>query len=128
MKKWIIPLAYPFASAFYFLLIGALAFLGNGDGTGYGGVVIILGGITLYCVILVPTICFLYSKLFLSGQKLALLFTLYPSLLITLPYIILFAKERETIVYSIILFVWCELWTLLGSIKFKRKTTKQDTR
>ena len=30
-------------------------------------------------------------------------------------------NESETFVYSAILFVWCELWTLLGLIKFKRK-------
>ena len=126
MKKWLVPLIFPVISIVVFLLIGAAGVLGNGDGTGYGGVVIILGGIIIYCVLAIPTMCFLYSKRCLLEQRFRFLFTLYQSVLITLPYFILFSKENETIVYSIILFVWCELWALLGLVKFKRKKTKQD--
>lgn len=124
MKKWLVPLVYPFISVFVFLLIGAVGVWGNGDGTGYGGVVIVLGGIIVYCVIAIPVMCFLYSKCCLLEQRFRFLFTLYQSFLITLPYFILFLKENETIVYSIILFLWCELWALFGMIKFNRKTTK----
>lgn len=126
MKKWLIPIAYPFISIVAFLLSGAAGVLGNGDGTGYGGAVIVLFGLIVYGVIVIPLICFLYSKRCLSGQKFRFLFTLYQSLLITLPYFILFLKDNETIGYSISLFAWCELWSLLGFVKFKHKAKKQD--
>jgi len=32
----------------------------------------------------------------------------------------------KTIVYSILLYSWCELWALLGLLKFKSKNAKQD--
>ena len=121
MKKWLFPIAYAIISIVIFLLIGVLGVCGNGDGTGYGGVVIILCGIIFYCPIIVPAMCLVYSKRCLSGERFRVLFTLYQSLLISLPYLILFIKDNETFLYSLILFVWCELWSLLGLIKFKRK-------
>ena len=126
MRKWLIPLAYPFISAFLFLLIGVVGVLGNGDGTGYGGAVIVFGGIVVYYVIIIPTTCFLYSQHFLKGQRFRFLFTIYQSFLIILPCLILFFKEEKTIVYSIILFVWCELWALIGLLKMNRKSKKQN--
>ena len=121
MKKWLFPIAYAIISIVIFLLIGVLGVCGNGDGTGYGGVVIILCGIIFYCPIIVPAMCLVYSKRCLSGERFRVLFTFYQSLLISLPYLILFFKDNETFLYSLILFVWCELWSLLGLIKFKRK-------
>ena len=121
MKKWLFPIAYAIISIVIFLLIGVLGVCGNGDGTGYGGVVIILCGIIFYCPIIVPAMCLVYSKRCLSGERFRVLFTFYQSLLISVPYLILFIKDNETFLYSLILFVWCELWSLLGLIKFKRK-------
>ena len=121
MKKWLFPIASAIFSIVIFLIIGVLAFLGNGDGRGYGGVVILFCGIVFYCMIIVPAMCLVYSKRCLSGERFRVLFTLYQSLIIPLPYLILFINETETFLYSFILFVWCELWALLGLIKFKRK-------
>lgn len=121
MKKWLYPIASAIISIVIFLLIGVLGVWGNGDGTGYGGAVIVLCGIIFYCLIIVPAICLVYSKRYLSGERFSFLFTLYQSLFISLPYLILFFKDNETFLYSSILFVWCELWSLLGLIKFKRK-------
>ncbi len=121
MKKWLFPIASAIISVVIFLLIGVLGVLGNGNGTGYGGVVIVLCGIIFYCLIIVPAMCLVYSKRCLPGGRFRVLFTLYQSLLISLPYLILFFRDNETFLYSFILFVWCELWSLLGLIKFKRK-------
>ena len=126
MKKWLFPIAYAIISIVIFLLIGVLGVFGNGDGTGYGGVVIILCGIIFYCLIIVPAMCLVYSKRCLSGERFRVLFTLYQSLLISLPYLILFFKDNETFLYSFILFVWCELWSLLGLVKFKRKIKNKN--
>ena len=126
MKKWLFPIAYVIISIVIFLLIGVLGVFGNGDGTGYGGVVIILCGIIFYCLIIVPAMCLVYSKRCLSGERFRVLFTFYQSLLISLPYLILFIKDNETFLYSLILFVWCELWSLLGLVKFKRKIKNKN--
>ena len=126
MKKWLFPIAYAIISIVIFLLIGVLGVCGNGDGTGYGGVVIILCGIIFYCLIIVPAMCLVYSKRCLSGGRFRVLFTFYQSLLISLPYLILFIKDNETFLYSFILFVWCELWSLLGLVKFKRKIKNKN--
>ena len=126
MKKWLFPIAYEIISIVIFLLIGVLGVFGNGDGTGYGGIVIILCGIIFYCLIIVPAMCLVYSKRCLSGERFRVLFTFYQSLLISLPYLILFIKDNETFLYSLILFVWCELWSLLGLVKFKRKIKNKN--
>ena len=123
MKKWLIPLAYALISIAAFLLSGVVGVLGNGDGTGYGGVVIVLCGLIFYWVIVVPAMCIVYSKRCLSGQRFRFLFTFYQSFLITFPYLILFFKDNETIVYSFILFAWCEIWGLIGLIRLKREKT-----
>ena len=126
MKKWLFPIAYAIISIVIFLLIGVLGVCGNGDGAGYGGVVIIFCGIIFYCLIIVPAMCLVYSKRCLSGERFRVLFTFYQSLLISLPYLILFIKDNETFLYSFILFVWCELWSLLGLVKFKRKIKNKN--
>ena len=126
MKKWLFPIAYAIISIVIFLLIGVLGVCGNGDGTGYGGVVIILCGIIFYCLIIVPAMCLVYSKRCLSRERFRVLFAFYQSLLISLPYLILFIKDNETFLYSFILFVWCELWSLLGLVKFKRKIKNKN--
>ena len=123
MKKWLFPLAYPLVSIIAFLLSGVVGVLGNGDGTGYGGVVIVLCGLIFYCVILIPAMCIVYSKRCLLRQRFRFLFTFYQSFLITLPYLILLFKDNETIVYSFVLFIWCELWGLIGLIRLKREKT-----
>lgn len=123
MKKWLFPFACSVVSIIAFLLSGVVGVLGNGD---YGGIVIVLCGLIFYCVILIPTMCIVYSKRCLSGQRFRFLFTLYQSFLITFPYLILFLKDNETIVYSFILFAWCEIWGLIGLINIKLKR-KKDT-
>ena len=121
MKKWLFPLAYPLFTVIGIILSGVAGSLGNGDGTGYGGVVIVLGGLIFYCAIVIPILCVIYSKRCLFGQRFRFLFTLYQSFLITLPYPIILWKENETLFYSILLFAWCELWGLLWLIRLKHE-------
>ena len=123
MKKWLVPLVFPFISVASLIAIFALADWANGDGTGYGGVVYGLIGMIFYCVIVIPAICITYSKCCLSGQKFRLLFILYQSFFIGLPYYIpnFMSRDIVYIAYSAILFVWCVLWGLIGLIRLKRK-------
>lgn len=123
MKKWLFPIAYSFVSVIAFLLSGAAGALVNGDGTGYGGVVIILCGLIFYCAVGMPAMCLFYSKRCLSGQKFRVLFTVYQSILISLPYLIyfLFLVEEPNLL-ALVPLVWCEIWGLIGLIRLKRKS------
>ena len=121
MKKWLFPIASSILWTFLVIFIFCIGVGGNGDGSGFFGVIVALFCIILCCIIVMPTVCFMYSRYCLLDQKYRFLFTLYQSFLITLPYLILFFEDNETFLYSFILFVWCELWSLIGLIKFKRK-------
>ncbi len=128
MKKWLVPLSFPFVSIAAVLLSGVAGVLGNGDGTGYGGIVIALCGIIVYCVIVIPVMCLLYSKKCLLEQRFRFLFTVYNSFLISLPYFVFFSLHDVEIDFYVplIIFGWCELWALLGFVNFKGKKTKQN--
>ena len=124
MKKWLVPLVFPLISVGAYFLTMSVGVLGNGDGTGFGGLVIMLFGLALYCAFAIPMMCLWYSKRCLVGQKYRFIFTLYPSLLIVLPYLLAFGvvlKEIETFAYGAILFAWGEVWSLIGLLIFKNK-------
>ena len=122
MKKWLVPLVFPFISIASLIAIYALADWANGDGTGYGGVVYGLIGMIFYCVIVIPAICIAYSKCCLSGQKFRLLFILYQSFLIGFPYPYYNpCFIGRNIFYAAIFFAWCVLWGLIGLVRLKRK-------
>ena len=126
MKKWLIPLIYSCVTIIALLICGTVGAAENGGNIGYGGVVIILAGLIFYCAIVIPAMCIIYSKYCLNKQKYRFLFTLYQAFFIGLPYFIpcFISQDILYIAYSIILFAWCELWALLGLIRFKHK--KQD--
>ena len=126
MKKWLIPLTFPFLTVIAHLLSGVVALCLSGKDL--GGVIVVLYGIIAYCLIGVPIICILYSKRCLTGQRFRFLFTVYQSFLISLPYIILFSFliAEPRVLFGLIFFAWCELWGLIGLVRFKRKTKKQN--
>ena len=120
MKKWLFPIACSFVSVIAFLLSGAVGVLANGDSTGYGGIVIVLCGWIVYFVIGMPAMCLFYSKQCLSGQKFRVFLTFYQSVLISLPYLIWFlflVSAHYPLV--LLLWVWCEIWGLIGLVKLK---------
>jgi len=70
-----------------------------------------------------PFISFFYSKLLISNGHNRLLLSLLCPATLTLSYVALFFDGDEAkYLYSLILFAWCELWSLLGLIKRKHKT------
>ncbi len=127
MKKWFLPLALPIISVLLLILVYVISFAVAGDSTGYAGAVYASCGILFCCAILMPAICFVYSKRWLLNQKFRFFFTAYNSFLISLPYVVLFSLNDVIDFYFVwIIFGWCELWSLLGLVKFKRKEQKQD--
>ena len=117
MKKWIFPVASAIIFALLIIGIFAVGVGGNGDGSGFIGAIISLILILICFVLIPPVVGFLYAKCFLKNQKKRFPFTLYQSFMMTLPYLILFWQDNETIVYAAVIFVWCELWSLLGLMR-----------
>ena len=74
MRKWLFPVDSAIISVFLLLVVFVLGVSGNGDGTGYGGVMIALGGIILCCVIAclqcvsgIPSVaCWIKNSIFFS--------------------------------------------------------------
>ena len=116
MKKWLIPLVYPFISILAFVLSGLLGLLVGGD---LGGAAIVLIGLICYCLFAIPAICILYSKRCLPGHKYRVFFTVYQSFLLSLPFIVWFSfivngNEPGFSVFGPVAFMWCEVWSLIG--------------
>ena len=112
MKKWLFPIA---SMAIIILMILGSMVCGALFGE-YGGAVVVFCAIILFVLIIVPIRWFSYSKRCLRNQKFLFLFTLYNSFCFVLPYFLIFIRDDETILYSLIFWGWCELWSLLGLI------------
>lgn len=121
MKKWLVPFAYPVVFVAALFLVKQAV---ESAKDGWAGLGVLLYGIGSYCALVIPAMCIVYAKWCLTGQRHRLLFTLYQSFFITVPYLILCLIDGE-IFYSLILFAWCELWALLGLIPLKRRKRTQ---
>lgn len=127
MRKWLSPLLSAVISVVLFTSSITIAErLDRSDG-GYGGIAIILLSWILLVGIVLPALSFVYSRRCLVGQKFCILFTLYHSLLVMLPYGVILLQNVETVPYLILGFVWCEIWTLLGLYKRKDPDPNPET-
>ena len=122
LKRWL----FPVVSAVVLLIILLLFYLAAEPysyDTGYGALAIMMNGL-IFCVAIVsPALSVLYSKICLSDSTNKYYFTLYNSLLLTLPILIVFLN---LIVFAFIPFVWCEIWGLIGLIR-KKSSEKEET-
>ncbi len=119
-KKWLFPVISAVITSIIILLSYVAAEPYSHD-SGYGGLAIGLIGLIFCFAIAIPVLSVLYSKICLRNSENKFLFTLYHSFLIVLPYLILFFREDETIIYATIIFGWCEIWGLLGLIRKKKQ-------
>ena len=122
MKKWLFPVASLIIFPVLFLSLGLFTtwITGNND-TGYFGVIVVFCGMLLSCIVLKPIACFIYIKRCLIEQKYRFLFTLYHSLLISLPYFVFCEFIVTPFNYGFIILAWCVLWSLFGLAKYKNK-------
>ena len=58
-----------------------------------------------------------YSKKFLKGGKSSIPYTLIHSFSLSFSYLMLYASEKDSYGFAFILFLWCEVWALLGLIR-----------
>ncbi len=130
MKKWLFPIASAIVFALqiictYIVGFGGFALDRNVDVLSLIGVILAGPFILISLVVVPPSVGFIYAKCFLKDQKNRFLFTLYQSLMITLPYLILSYEDRKTLLYATYLFAWCELLSLLGLVQLKWKFQKK---
>ncbi len=104
--KFIIPLLFSLCCLFVFCIaffIKVSIFWG----------LLLLGGIIILILFIIPLYCAFYSLKLVTHESKKYLFAIYNSSVITLSYLLPFCMENETYVYSIILFVWASIWSLL---------------
>ena len=78
-----------------------------------GGIIFVLGFIAVWIFVLIPLHCVLYSRRILLREKRKYLFALYNSFVLTMFYFLPLCTEDETYIYSLILFLWTALWSVL---------------
>ncbi|MBE6648876.1 MAG: hypothetical protein E7614_05070 [Ruminococcaceae bacterium] len=126
MKKWLSPIISTISLVLMYLVVGGFISWKNPNDVGYGGLVFFLYIMVFIVLVVVPILCFSYAKRCLKNQRYRFLFTIYNSLCIVLPYLLLFIREDETIIYSLIFFGWCELWSLIGLSKAKDRNQEEN--
>ncbi|MBE7064188.1 MAG: hypothetical protein E7384_00005 [Ruminococcaceae bacterium] len=124
IKKYIFPFIFSIVIFSAFL---QLSFFLEQQDADLGGIVILLFALILFIGVLIPIYCFIYGKKVLLKEKRKFIFTLYNSAVITLFYLLPKCTEGETYIYSLILFAWCESWSLIPLLKFKKNTRKTET-
>jgi hypothetical protein len=77
---------------------------------------LIMGVISLLTlfIILMPLASFLYSKKFIPKNKDKWFKSLVCPLVLAMSYFVLYLREDETYVFALVLFAWCEIWSLIG--------------
>ena len=123
IKKYIYPFIFVITALLSFLILSFFLEKQNAD---IGGAIVLLFALILIVCVFLPIYCFTYGKKVLLNEKRKLLFSLYNSAIITLSYLLPLCMEGETYIYSLILFGWCELWTALPLIEFKKRTKKAE--
>lgn len=111
-------LLYPFLSAIMLVAFLLLIIMYHQDLL-YG--MISYAVLALFILIGIPVLSFIYGIKILRGGKRKILFGLYNALISTIPYTVLFYMDDDTYLYSMILFLWCALWTFVSLIPIGKK-------
>ena len=124
MKKFTYPLTLPIVTVITVLMHNIiLDFLGL-DGE-WGLLPFAIVAIGAYLLVILPRVCWKYGRNVVNREKNRQLFGLYNSAMITLPYFLPLCMEDETYLYSAILFVWCEIWFVVGAAGRKHISEKE---
>lgn len=71
----------------------------------------------VWIFIYLPLTSFFYSKRFLKGGKSSIPYTLIHSFSLSFSYLMLYFSEEGSYGVAVLLFLWCEVWALLGLIR-----------
>ncbi len=104
------------------LFIASIISLPNDLGSVIVGLYILL---FVLCVVL-PAYCIIYAKRVLTKEKHGFAFTFYNSAIIALVFSRLVNTDYRIYGFFIV-FAWCELWTLLSLLIFKKRSKASKT-
>lgn len=71
----------------------------------------------LWIIVYLPFTSFFYSKKFLKEGKRSIPYTLIHSFSLSFSYLMFYFLETEAYGMALLLFLWCEVWALLGLIR-----------
>ena len=71
----------------------------------------------LWMILYLPFTSFFYSKKFLKEGRRSMPYTLIHSFSLTFSYLMFYFTETEAYGMAVLLFLWCEVWALLGLIR-----------
>ncbi len=69
--------------------------------------------------ILMPLVNFFVTKKVFRNKEKRFWLSMITPLLIALSYLIWVAYDAESYIYAAVIFVWCELWSFLGAVRYK---------
>ncbi len=123
-KKWWMPAVFMVISAV--VLLCSLLVLPNlapdDAGEAVGGIVYGFAGVGLWFILPLPIMSYVYARKTLDGEKGRFWLTLYNSLLLVLPYFMIYIWDLGNMVALCpVIFLWCEMWALAGLAGKKNK-------
>ena len=116
----ILLLNFILAFACTFLLILALSSPSPSEIKSMLELYAILGAVLGYLLIFYPSASYLSMKKHFSKLRYSFLYSPLISLSLVLGFSAFGVRRRSQLVYVLGLFLWCELWALIGMIKIKR--------
>ncbi|MBQ8858845.1 MAG: hypothetical protein IJ012_03540 [Clostridia bacterium] len=124
-KKFVFPFVFSLACILSYLIVFAVLLkilTDSGAIVGFSiGVIIAFWFIVFLFLFVVPCYCFVYGKKILLNEKRKYLFTLYNSLILAVFCFLVLHIEGETYTYSILLYLWAEIWSVLPLLLHKKK-------
>ncbi len=116
-KRFMKILLFPLIAIAFFGFMVALWALG-GD---LDNLFFVLVLIFLVPFVAIPVTCFQVAKRVFRNKEKRFWLSMITPLMITLPFLILLGGEAESYIYAAVIFVWCELWSFLGAVRYKKK-------
>lgn len=74
----------------------------------------------LWVIVYLPLTSFFYSKKFLKEGRRSIPYTLIHSFSLSFSYLMFYLSDKESYGMALLLFLWCEVWALLGLIRKQR--------
>ena len=81
---------------------------------------LVLVPFAIYLIVFFPAASYLSMKKHFSKLRYSFLYSLLVSLSLVCGYSVFGVRRRNQLLFALGLFLWCELWALIGMIKIKR--------
>ncbi len=119
-KILVLPVVFSILSV---LALIAISFVGDENAM---GMIIVLLYVLIFIVgIVTPVFCFIYGTKLLTKVKQSVAFSFYNSAIIALVFSRLVNTDYRIYGFFIV-FAWCELWTFITWLIFKKRTNNSN--